>query len=149
LKTTIRASVFETNSSSSHTYIHVTKETFEAWKRGKKVLIEKGIDCHMTEGTSRGKIFTEGFYNATYKERDFVDEERTRTDKSLYGTMLTYEDMLEYLSELGCATVRRSEAKEEYIVEEWEDDEFLLQGPYMEVKDDGKKVTVHIWGRLD
>jgi len=40
MKMTIRCSVFETNSFSSHTLIHISKETFEVWKRGEKRLKE-------------------------------------------------------------------------------------------------------------
>ncbi|MCL2786141.1 MAG: hypothetical protein FWD81_02835 [Methanomassiliicoccaceae archaeon] len=146
MRATIRGSVFETNSSSSHTFIHVSKETYEAWKKGKVYLIDDERD--------RGKIITEGFYNSVYGERDFTIKKSIKElkEEGWRGTILRYKDLLEYVSELGYATVWKCKAKKEHIVEDWgaeEDHDCVLQKPYMEVIDNGRTVTVHIWGQLD
>jgi len=41
MKITIRGPVFETNSSSEHTFMYLSKETFEKWRRG-EVMIDGG-----------------------------------------------------------------------------------------------------------
>jgi len=142
MKITVRRSVFETNSSSSHTFIHASKETFEAWKKGEAYLVDREWN--------RGKIFTGGFYNSAYGEQDFTAKKKTKELKKegWYGSILRYSDLLKYYSELGCDTVWRREAKEEHILEDWGDD-CVLQEPYMEVIDNGKTVTVHLWGRYE
>jgi hypothetical protein len=43
MKTTIRTSVFETNSSSMHSFIYVSKDTLKAWENGEKILKCKGL----------------------------------------------------------------------------------------------------------
>jgi len=143
MKTTIRTSVFETNSSSSHTFIHASKETFEAWKRGEVYLIDREWN--------KGKIITGGFYNSAYSEHDFTVKKNIKELKKEggYGTMLRYSDLLEYYSELGCDSVWRCEAREEHIQEDWKDDDCVLQRPYMDVIDNGRTVTVHLWGRYE
>jgi hypothetical protein len=156
MKTTIRTSVFETNSSSSHTFIHISKETFEAWKKGEVYLVDGGMD--------KGKVFTGGFYNSTYNEQNFTVKKKLKELKKegWYGTVLKYKDLLEYRSELGFELVWKCEANREHTFDdscrekmsdtEWEntpDHECVMQEPYMDVIDNGKTVTIHLWGRYE
>jgi len=156
MKMMIRGPVFETNSSSSHTLIHVSKETFEAWKNGEAYLVDRG--------GNKGKILTGGFYNSTYSEQDFTLKKKLKELKKegWYGTVLRYKDLLEYYSELGYGHVWKCEANKEHTLddncrekisdEEWDsidDYECVMQEPYMEVIDNGRAVTIHVWGRYE
>ena len=50
MKTTIRTSVFETNSSSEHTFIYLSKEMFEKWRRGEVKMKGDGYPvCDLTD----------------------------------------------------------------------------------------------------
>ena len=128
MKITIRASVFETNSSSSHSLIHMSKKMFDAWKKGEKVLRADGC------------IITETDIKDTASRTDSDDED-----------YWTYEEFVESFEELEGECVFKSKAKKEYVdPEEWEnsdDDDAVCQDAYMEVIDNGRTVTIHVWGR--
>ena len=49
MKTTIRSVTFETNSSSSHIFVHMSKKTFESWMKAENVLIRDGYAGACTE----------------------------------------------------------------------------------------------------
>ncbi|MCL2143637.1 MAG: hypothetical protein FWH44_05225 [Methanomassiliicoccaceae archaeon] len=133
MRMTVRASVFETNSSATHYFIYASKETFEAWKRGEKML----------------EMY--GFFDREYYEHDFVDARKCRKKKAAdapeweYGT---YEGVMKFLSELVGAGIFKGEANSKYVrPEELErDGDFVYQRHYLEVEDDGKNVTVRAWG---
>jgi len=101
MRTTIRSSTFETNSSSSHTYIRASKEDYEAWKRGEKVL--------------------DGKYNAETQSTEYVI-----TDKSGLGDdegrKHTYEDIQKYYSMIGGDSVPLFKAYQKHVdTDEWEE----------------------------
>ena len=215
MKMTIRTSVFETNSSSLHTFVYVSKKTFDEWKRGEKILVEGclyktyGEDSFMTTeewekcGKPIGCTFEElseeegdcasfigdhvkiviwgpGSYDAaetvicTDKETfeawkrgevilndgslaemvygcdDFIRIEKESRWIDTYAQGGTYKDILEYYSKIAGEKVLKRDAKEKYVdPEEWkraEDDHLVYQNKYMETEDDGKNVTVRIWG---
>ena len=132
MKTTVRASVFETNSSATHSFIHMSKNTFEAWKRREKVL-------------KIGSCFKD-----VYTERDFKDSVMPIISKNRWHG--TYEGIVEFFGKSYGSYVRRDEAKKEYVdPEEWEEvDEtwdYVYQNAYMEVMDNGRTVLIHIWGK--
>ncbi|MDR0335203.1 MAG: hypothetical protein LBH69_04890 [Methanomassiliicoccaceae archaeon] len=132
MRLTIRASVFETNSSASHNFIYMSKNTFEAWKRGEKVL-----DMN-------------GHFHDVYTEKDFKDTIMPVISKNWeHGT---YEGIVEFYESSGGSHVPRDEAKREFVdPEQWEDvDEswdYVYQNAYMEVIDNGRTVLIHIWGK--
>jgi hypothetical protein len=134
MKITIRGSVFETNSSSGHTFIFVSKETFEAWKRGEKKIKHNILD-----------------YVA--REEDFVNSNKNRKiDKDRWEG--TYEEVMEYYKQLGGEMVYRTEASKEHVdPEEWnmdendEDCDIVYQRSFIDIKDNGKRVRIHFWGR--
>jgi len=50
MKITIRGPVFETNSSSEHTFMYLSKETFEKWRRGEVMINGGGYPvCDLTD----------------------------------------------------------------------------------------------------
>jgi hypothetical protein len=146
MRTTFRASVFETNSSSSHTFIHITKETFEDWKKRDAFLIGRvWDDRHISAGSFYKTSYDERHF-ATIKEIQELRKERWKVSKT------SYEELLDYYSLLGGDLVLRRDANKRYISEDYgegDDDDGVIQEPYMEVIDNGKTVTIHIWGRLD
>jgi hypothetical protein len=135
MKTTVRGPVFETNSSSEHTFIHMSKNTFEAWKRREKIFRSEVGSC--------------------IGEADFIDAEEIEDweKDDEYGWDGTYEGVLKWYSCHGGECVARSEAKKEYVdPKEWDredyyEDDAVFQNPFMEVIDNGRTVTIHIWGR--
>ena len=134
MKITIRGPVFETNSSSEHTFILISKGTYEAWKRG-EVRIEDGC------------------FGEVYRDVDFIDAKKPVGKKYPYWSKGTYKDFQKYISELGIEMVLKEDASEKYVLEEdldaWNDpkDDLVNQKPYVEIKDDGKNVRIHTWGR--
>ena len=157
MKTTIRTSVFETNSSSSHTFIHISKETFEAWKKGEAYLISRRRG---EEGRYAGD-----FYKSSYNELDFATKKRIKELKKEGWRIekTKYKELLDYYSDLGQEHVWKRDAVKEHTLddsccekisdEEWDsitdDYECVAQEPYMEVIDNGRMVTIHVWGRLE
>ncbi|MDR0335204.1 MAG: hypothetical protein LBH69_04895 [Methanomassiliicoccaceae archaeon] len=134
MKATLRSSVFETNSSTSHSYIRATKETFEAWRRGEVIL-----DL--------------GNFGDEYGERDFIrmsDSVKKKIRESEDWEYGTYEDVMDYMSKLWGDTVLRKEADERYA----DPEEMACSGPddcvsqraYVEIIDNGKDVMIHAWG---
>ncbi|MCL1984651.1 MAG: hypothetical protein FWG58_04570 [Methanomassiliicoccaceae archaeon] len=155
MKTTIRYGMFETNSSSEHVFILISKETFEAWKRGEKKLYDNWGEnlMHCDNGA-----FIESVKNElheceegkVYREKDFADA-KDRKRYSNEWSNGTYEDVMDFLESGGGSSVRKSAANKEYVnPEEWEmtdDDDFVVQYGYTEIKDDGKNVMIHSRGR--
>jgi len=131
MKITIRGSVFETNSSSEHSFIHMSKNTFEAWKRGKK------------------RLKMRGDFRDMYDERDFTDT----IWRIPFGNWRrgTYRGIVRFHEGSGGDMICKCEAKKEHVdPEEWEDatdDDPVYQHPYMEIIDNGRTVTIHMWGR--
>ena len=157
--------MFETNSSSEHDFIHMSKKTFELWKCGKK------------------RLKMRGYFHDFYDERDFEDSAQPVCpddwDSGTYRDIVkyykgscgetaikrkakkgyaepdgweygTYKGIVKYYKESGGGTVLKRNAKKEYVdPEEWEeadDDDAVFQHPYMEIIDNGRTVTIHIWG---
>ena len=93
MKITIRGSVFETNSSSSHTFIHIKKETFEAWKRGEKILTWGGESLrHCDEGKFIESVKDELHSResgSVYKDKNFADASGREEDPCWWSG--TYE----------------------------------------------------------
>jgi len=221
MKMTIRTSVFETNSSSMHTFVHVSRRTFDEWKRGEKILkegclyktygedsfitkdewekcdrpigctyedVEGEVGCDLLfenaddtellifisgrhndavaqtiirtdknafEAWKRGEVILRDgeLTGVTYGSSDFIPVKKGQSWIETYAWGGTYEGMLEYCTLLEGDLVLKREAKEEYVdPEEWrkaEDDHLVFQNRYMETEDDGKNVTVRIWGRCN
>ena len=151
MKITVRGSVFETNSSSQHTFIHVSKDTFEAWKCGKKVLLPR----YFEETTYRDEDFADVDEIKEYDPGEDCDgDEEPLSDDDPDCGIITYNGLLNCFSTFYGDFVSKSEAKKEHVdPEKWEetddDDDAVYQNPYLEVTDDGKTVTVHMWGRGD
>jgi len=137
MKITIRAHVFETNSSSAHTYIHISKETFESWVLGKKVLVDD--EC--------------GIGRRGYDEEDFKDANaQLKSREAGY----TYNDLLEFYSNLKPGLALKDDPDRDYvdptrwcIEEKFDKKDFFERNPSMEIEDDGKTVEISIWGNDD
>ena len=117
----VRKNVFETNSSSTHSLVICTKEEFEKFKKGEKILDrydEKLVDRHeniidkliktgeITE-ISNGYIYQNKYYETRSDiksenfpdEDDFEDEYRYGTYESLGSELESYEQ--EYTTKSG------------------------------------------------
>jgi len=138
MKITIRTSLFETNSSSAHTFIHVSKETFEAWVLGQKTLVtdESGIG-------RRG-----------YDEDDFRD---TGAVLKLREREYTYADLLDFYSKLKPGLALKDDPDRDFVDptrwsmgdEKFTDKDFFERKPSMNIEDDGETVEISIWGNDD
>ena len=116
----------------THTFIRMGKSMFESWKKGETILAD-------------GR-----FADAEYTEDDLLRIDEKQKWKDTYAWGGTYEGMREYFSKLKGGRILKSEADREYAdPEEWEAaeaDDPVFQRPFMRSEDDGKNVSIHIWG---
>ncbi|MCL2147792.1 MAG: hypothetical protein FWH47_00400 [Methanomassiliicoccaceae archaeon] len=127
--------MFETNSSSAHTFIHISKETFEDWVLGGKALV--GDEC--------------GIGRRCYDEEDFKDTNaRLKHREARY----TYNDLLEFYSKLKPGLALKDDPDRDFVDpnrwsmcdEEFDESDFFEREPSMNIEDDGKTVEISIWG---
>ena len=154
MKTTIRYCMFETNSSSEHTFILISKETFEAWKLGKiRIDRNKGDSIECVKNGEFIESMREELHGCedgwVYEDADFKKGGwHGFISKRMSGT---YENMMRYFESSHGSWVLKSEAKKEYVdPEDWEetcDGDVVEQRSCVEIEDDGKNVKIHAWGR--
>ena len=89
----IRFSVFETNSSTTHTLTVVPKENFEAWQNG-ELFFDEESETLITEEESR-KLYEEYVENRKKRNWDYDSFEEYREDN--FRTYEEWEDYDDYL----------------------------------------------------
>ena len=122
MRMTIRRSVFETNSSSLHAFVRVSKKTFEEWKRGEKLLKEGCVYC-------------------TYGEDDFVSADKKSIKKRTCAEC-TYEDMAK---ECDDGMTNEDEDNVELLAWEWGREDGGAEHTFINVN----KNTFEAWKRGD
>ncbi|MCL2786142.1 MAG: hypothetical protein FWD81_02840 [Methanomassiliicoccaceae archaeon] len=124
MKMTIRGSVFETNSSSSHTFIYVSKRVFEAWKRGEKILSWRGGKSIKENWNGKFmEIVKDELHGensgCVWGDASFVNSDGFEEDQGWWSG--TYEGVTEYADAHFGECVPRLGAKEKYVdPEEWD-----------------------------
>jgi len=185
MKMTIRGPVFETNSSSEHAFMYLSKETFEKWRRGEVRM--RGHIYPVRDLTDDDFTFTGEKPDTVYNHRtnkhpnkeefseylDTIDNPEIKIDvlyvlrKYIHGKKcneMTSEDWDgSYISMLRTCLrhhgecVHRKHANKRYVdPEEWKltdeeeenrDYDVLYHMPILDVRDNGERVRIHIWGR--